>query len=141
MLFPEFARDGGLIGYGPDLQDLFRSAGIMARRVIDGTPPAEVPVERPVRLQPLLSMCAPGEPLASKYPTRSSLAPGSNEARSEVVEGASLEAACRLAFLGRKVLAGEAPRRSRAFGCYCRMSFDRARAAGAFVSPNRYSQS
>jgi putative tryptophan/tyrosine transport system substrate-binding protein len=58
MLFPEFARDGGLIGYGPDLQDLFRRAGIMARRVIDGTPPAEVPVERPVRFSLIVNVRA-----------------------------------------------------------------------------------
>jgi putative ABC transport system substrate-binding protein len=49
MLFPEFGRDGGLLGYGPDLQDLFRRAGNMARRVIDGARPADMPVERPVR--------------------------------------------------------------------------------------------
>ena len=58
VLFPEFARDGGLIGYGPDLQDLFRRAGIMARRVIDGTPPAEVPVERPVRFSLIVNVRA-----------------------------------------------------------------------------------
>ncbi len=49
MLFPEFARDGGLIAYGPDLQDMFRRAGMMARRIIDGAISAELPVERPVR--------------------------------------------------------------------------------------------
>ena len=49
MLFPEFARDGGLIAYGLDLQDMFRQAGMMARRIIDGAISAELPVERPVR--------------------------------------------------------------------------------------------
>jgi putative ABC transport system substrate-binding protein len=58
MLFPEFARDGGLIGYGPDLQDLFRRVGVMARRVIDGTPPAELPVERPVRFSLIVNLRA-----------------------------------------------------------------------------------
>jgi len=58
MLFPEFARDGGLIGYGPDLQDLFRRAGMMARRVLDGAQPAEVPVERPVRFSLIVNVHA-----------------------------------------------------------------------------------
>jgi putative tryptophan/tyrosine transport system substrate-binding protein len=58
MLFPEFARDGGLIGYGPDLQDLFRRAGIMARRLINGASPAEVPVERPVRFSFIVNIRA-----------------------------------------------------------------------------------
>ena len=56
MLFPEFARDGGLIGYGPDLQDLFRRAGIMARRIVDGTQVADLPIERPVRFNLILNL-------------------------------------------------------------------------------------
>ena len=50
-LFPEIARAGGLLGYGPDIQDLFRQIGTMARKVLQGTKVAELPAERPTRFQ------------------------------------------------------------------------------------------
>jgi putative tryptophan/tyrosine transport system substrate-binding protein len=50
-LFPDIAREGGLLAYGPDIQGLYRQAGAMARRVLSGTKPEELPVERPVRFQ------------------------------------------------------------------------------------------
>jgi putative ABC transport system substrate-binding protein len=50
-LLPEFAREGGLLGYGPDIQGFFRQAGGMARKVLHGAKPAEIPAERPSRFQ------------------------------------------------------------------------------------------
>jgi ABC-type uncharacterized transport system substrate-binding protein len=50
-LFPEIARAGGLIGYGPVIQDLFRQVGGMARKVLQGVKVTELPVERPTRFQ------------------------------------------------------------------------------------------
>jgi ABC-type uncharacterized transport system substrate-binding protein len=50
-LFPEIARAGGLLGYGPDIQDLFRQVGGMARKVLLGAKVAELPAERPTRFQ------------------------------------------------------------------------------------------
>jgi putative ABC transport system substrate-binding protein len=50
-LFPDVAREGGLLAYGPDIQDLYRQAGAMARKVLQGAKPAEIPAERPVRFQ------------------------------------------------------------------------------------------
>jgi putative ABC transport system substrate-binding protein len=49
--FPDFAQNGGLIGYGPDLQSLFAQAGLLARKVMQGAAPAELPVERPTRFK------------------------------------------------------------------------------------------
>ena len=48
---PEIARAGGLIGYGPVIQDLFRQVGGMARKVLQGANVTELPVERPTRFQ------------------------------------------------------------------------------------------
>jgi putative ABC transport system substrate-binding protein len=48
---PEIARAGGLIGYGPVIQDLFRQVGGMARKVLQGAKVAELPAERPTRFQ------------------------------------------------------------------------------------------
>ncbi|MFL5079898.1 MAG: ABC transporter substrate-binding protein [Microvirga sp.] len=41
------ARDGCLIGYGPDRAALYRSAAIKIARVFQGTAPADLPIEQP----------------------------------------------------------------------------------------------
>jgi putative tryptophan/tyrosine transport system substrate-binding protein len=50
-LFPDFAREGGLLAYGPDIQDLYRQAAGITRKVLHGAHPAELPAERPTRFQ------------------------------------------------------------------------------------------
>jgi putative tryptophan/tyrosine transport system substrate-binding protein len=50
-LFPDIAREGGLLAYGPDIQGLYRQAAGMARKVLHGAKPAEMPAERPTRFQ------------------------------------------------------------------------------------------
>jgi putative tryptophan/tyrosine transport system substrate-binding protein len=50
-LFPEIARAGGLMAYGVDLDGAFRQAGGMAGKVLSGTNPAELPIERPTRFE------------------------------------------------------------------------------------------
>jgi putative ABC transport system substrate-binding protein len=49
--FPDFAQNGGLIGYGPDLQSLFAQAGLLTRKVMQGGVIADLPVERPTRFK------------------------------------------------------------------------------------------
>jgi putative ABC transport system substrate-binding protein len=49
--FPDFAENGGLIGYGPELQGLFMQAGLMTRKVMEGAAIADLPVERPTRFK------------------------------------------------------------------------------------------
>jgi putative ABC transport system substrate-binding protein len=50
-LFPDIAKEGGLLAYGPNIQDLYRQAGAMARKVLQGTRPADLPAERPTRFR------------------------------------------------------------------------------------------
>jgi|tagenome__1003787_1003787.scaffolds.fasta_scaffold20950423_2 putative ABC transport system substrate-binding protein len=50
-LFPEFARAGGLMAYGPDIADLYRQVGGIVGKVLDGRPPADLPIERPARIR------------------------------------------------------------------------------------------
>jgi putative ABC transport system substrate-binding protein len=50
-IFPDFAQKGGLIGYGPELQNLFMQAGVLARKVLQGNAVADLPVERPTRFR------------------------------------------------------------------------------------------
>ena len=42
---------GGLISYGPDLNEAFRRAASYADRVLRGAKPADLPIERPTRFQ------------------------------------------------------------------------------------------
>jgi putative ABC transport system substrate-binding protein len=49
--FPDFAENGGLIGYGPDLQSLFAQAGVLTRKVLEGAVIGDLPVERPTRFK------------------------------------------------------------------------------------------
>ena len=54
-MFPEFAKDGGLMAYGPDLDGLYRELGVMAGKVLKGSRPAELPAERPTRFELIIN--------------------------------------------------------------------------------------
>jgi putative ABC transport system substrate-binding protein len=55
-LFPDFARAGGLLAYGPNLLSLFRLSSIVAGKVLHGANPAELPIERPTKFETVLNM-------------------------------------------------------------------------------------
>ncbi len=55
-LFPDFARAGGLLAYGPNLLSLLRLSGVVAGRVLRGANPAELPIERPTKFETVLNM-------------------------------------------------------------------------------------
>jgi putative tryptophan/tyrosine transport system substrate-binding protein len=50
-LFPDFARAGGLLAYGPNLLDMYRQSGVMIGKVLQGRKPADLPIERPTQFQ------------------------------------------------------------------------------------------
>jgi putative ABC transport system substrate-binding protein len=49
-MFPQFAELGGLIAYGTDQRDLYLQGGGIVAKVLAGTAPADLPVERPSRI-------------------------------------------------------------------------------------------
>jgi putative tryptophan/tyrosine transport system substrate-binding protein len=46
-----FAKDGGLLSYGPDYSDLFRRAAPYVDRILRGAKPADLPVQLPVKFE------------------------------------------------------------------------------------------
>jgi putative ABC transport system substrate-binding protein len=50
-----FARDGGLLSYGGDL-DLFRRAASYVDRVLRGAKPADLPVQLPVKYEMIINL-------------------------------------------------------------------------------------
>ena len=55
-LFSEFARDGGLMAYGPNLLAYIRQQGGMAAKILKGERPAELPIETPTRFEFVLNL-------------------------------------------------------------------------------------
>jgi len=49
---------GGLMSYGPILDDLYRKVGVMAGKILKGTMPADLPVERPARFEMVVNLKA-----------------------------------------------------------------------------------
>ncbi len=47
----DLRSSGGLISYGPSINDLFRQAGVLAGRILNGARPADLPVVEPARIQ------------------------------------------------------------------------------------------
>jgi putative tryptophan/tyrosine transport system substrate-binding protein len=48
---PLFAKDGGLLSYGPASEAQFRRAALYVDRILKGAAPADLPVELPTRLE------------------------------------------------------------------------------------------
>jgi len=55
-LFPDFARAGGFLAYGPNLLNLYRLTGVVAGKVLRGANPADLPIERPAKFETVLNM-------------------------------------------------------------------------------------
>jgi putative tryptophan/tyrosine transport system substrate-binding protein len=52
----EFARDGGLLSYGPDPVDISRRAATYVDRILRGAKPAELPVQLPTKFEMVVNL-------------------------------------------------------------------------------------
>ena len=55
-IFPQFAEAGGLIGYGPNVVDLFRRAARYVDQILKGAKASDLPIQRPVLLDFALNL-------------------------------------------------------------------------------------
>jgi putative tryptophan/tyrosine transport system substrate-binding protein len=54
--WPIAAKEGALIGYGPDYVHMYSRAPFYVERILKGTKPADLPVERPTKIEFLLNL-------------------------------------------------------------------------------------
>ena len=59
-LYPEreYADDGGLIAYGPNVPDIFRRAAGYVHRIIMGEKAADLPVQQPAKFEFVVNLKA-----------------------------------------------------------------------------------
>jgi putative tryptophan/tyrosine transport system substrate-binding protein len=54
--WPVFARSGAICSYGPKLSEAYRRLAYYVDRVIKGTPPSELPIERPTKFETVVNL-------------------------------------------------------------------------------------
>jgi putative tryptophan/tyrosine transport system substrate-binding protein len=55
-ILPEYVEAGGLMSYGPNLQDLYRRAADLVDKILRGTKPADIPVEQPTKFDLVVNL-------------------------------------------------------------------------------------
>jgi putative ABC transport system substrate-binding protein len=54
--FPPAATDGAVVAYGPDYGALYRRAASYVKQILQGTKPADLPVEQPTRFELVVNL-------------------------------------------------------------------------------------
>jgi ABC transporter substrate binding protein/GAF domain len=55
-VLPEYVDAGGLMSYGPNLQELYRRAADLVDKILRGTKPADIPVEQPTKFDLVVNL-------------------------------------------------------------------------------------
>ena len=55
-IFPTFAVAGGALAYGPEPLSVVKRTAVLVTKVLNGTKPADLPIERPIRFQLVVNL-------------------------------------------------------------------------------------
>jgi putative ABC transport system substrate-binding protein len=65
----EFTAAGGLMNYGASIPDAFRQVGVYTGQILKGAKPADLPIQRPTKLQLVLNVQA-AKAIGIEFPAR-----------------------------------------------------------------------
>ena len=55
-LFGQFPKNGGLVGYGPNLPEMFRRCGEYVGKILHGAVPSDLPIQRPEKFDLVINL-------------------------------------------------------------------------------------